>query len=219
MVVSAARADDEAPDARYERLLEAHDYKALADALHGAMEGKGTAGPALAWEKRHFASGGGLFVSAMYALDLLALARAAGGSATALKETAVAVAFHALALIETDGLRCIDPSAPRARRRQFGLIFAPIGETLAALPDEAVTAAIAEGLTQERVTADLRPDDDYLCRGLTPDIPPALADDAKAVEPEFRPPEAWRDEAAAARALLPLAMAGLAADLKARAGR
>jgi hypothetical protein len=60
----------------------------------------------------------------------------------------------------------------------------------------------------------VRPSDDYLCRGLTPDIPELVAGQTKAVPPRFLTPPDWTPRAEAVRAKLPALMTEFAVRVK-----
>ncbi|MEA2754081.1 MAG: hypothetical protein QOJ54_370 [Aliidongia sp.] len=203
-------AGGEEPARHYDLLLAAHDYGALATQLKHGMETPDLIRPTLAWEQQRVAAGGSIFVSAMYALDLLAAGRTAAES----RENAVIMALYTIAAIETDGAKCADPAPAGARRRQFARILAPVWGELRKLPDEGLARDLARALAQERTGADGRPPDDYLCRGRTTDIPDGLADAATEQTPHFAPREDWIPRQVAARSQLPAALAEFAARLK-----
>jgi hypothetical protein len=210
----ALHAEEEPLAARFDRLLATRDYAALAARIKAAMAEPDVA-PTLAWERHRFAEGAPVFVDAIYALDLLAVGRGAGDAAAGLRlrEDGVMVALYTAAVIETDGVKCADPSALDARRRQFAHILAPAWAELGTLPDEAVAGLIARALTEEALRAELRAPDDYLCRGRTADIPDAIADGVTEQEPRFLPPAESTPKAAAARAALPGTLTQFAARL------
>jgi hypothetical protein len=206
----------ESLSAEYDHLLDTHAYGPLALKLKASMETPASVMPTLAWEQQRFAAGSPVFVGAMYALDLLAVARRTRDEPTArqMRESAVMVAFYDVAAIETDGTKCADPDALKARQRQFAQILAPIWVEVRKLPDEAVSASLARALTEEGMRSGRRAPDDYLCRGRTDDIPDAIADGAQERPPRFLTPQEWVPKAAAARAGLPDGMTAFAARLK-----
>jgi hypothetical protein len=211
-----AAAGGEELGANYDRLFAAHDYGTLAAALKKGMETSGTALPTLAWEQRRVAAGSSVFVSAQYALDLLAATRGGTDPARDVKtrESAVVLGLYTMAAIETDGMKCADPAAVVARRRQFAVILTPVWAELRKLPDESVAAALTQALVQEQAKAAARPPDDYLCRGRTADIPDVLAEGVAEQAPRFAAAATWAAKVDAARKVLPTLLSGFAAKLK-----
>jgi hypothetical protein len=188
----------------------------LASEIKIAMEAAPTVTPTLDWEQQRFAMGAPVFVDAVYALDLLAVGRGTKDPVLGLRmrENAVMVALYTVAVIETDGVKCADPAALEARRRQFARILEPAWNEFGKFPDEAVEGLLARALTEEALRAGARAPDDYLCRGLTADIPDALAEKATEREPRFLPAVESAPKAAAARATLPVTLTDFAARLK-----
>ena len=211
-----AGAGGDGPAARYDKLFAAHDYGTLATQLKQGVESKDTAPPTLAWEQQHFAAGASVFVGAVYALQLAAAANHSKDPAAVarIRANAATVALYTMAAIETDGTKCAEPAAQAARRRQFVQILTPVWIELRKLPDDAVAQALGRALTAEKALAPARVPDDYLCRGLTPDIPEVLASGATALTPHFRVPADWTPRADAVRAKLPALMTEFAARVK-----
>jgi hypothetical protein len=209
-------AGGEAPGARYDRLFAAHDYGTLATELKQGVESKDTAPSTLAWEQQRFAAGSSVFVGALYALQLAGAAAETKDAAALAKirANAATVALYTMAAIETDGVKCAAPAAQAARRRQFVQLLTPVWIELRKLPDDAVAAALGQALGAEKALAPARAPDDYLCRGLTADIPELVAADAKAVAPHFLAPADWTPRAAAVRAKLPALMTEFAVRVK-----
>ena len=202
--------------ARYDRLFAAHDYGTLATQLKQGVESKGTAPPTLAWEQQHFAAGSSVFVGAMYALQLAgATAETKDTAALAkIRGSAATVALYTMAAIETDGVKCSDPAAQAARRRQFVQLLTPVWIELRKLTDDAVAASLGQALIAEKALAPVRAPDDYLCRGLTQDIPDVVASGAKSVAPHYLAPADWTPRAEAVRAKLPALMTEFAVRVK-----
>ncbi len=202
--------------ARYDRLFAAHDYGALATELQHGVESQDTAPPTLAWEQQRFAAGSSVFVGAMYALQLAGATTETKDPAALAKirTSAATVALYTMAAIETDGVKCAEPAAQAARRRQFVQLLTPVWIELRKLPDDAVPAALSQALLAEKALAPVRAPDDYLCRGLTQDIPEIVAGNAKAVAPHFLAPADWTPRAEAVRAKLPALMTEFAVRVK-----
>lgn len=200
----------------YDRLFSTHDYGRLAAALKQGMETGATALPTLAWEQRRVAAGSSVFLSAQYALDLLAATRGGADPVRDVKtrESAVVLGLYTMAAIETDGMKCADPAAAVARRRQFAVILTPVWAELRKLPDESVAVALTQALVQEQAKAAARAPDDYLCRGRTADIPDVLAEGLAEQAPRYAAGTAWIAKAEAARKLLPTLLSEFAAKLK-----
>jgi hypothetical protein len=213
---AASHAADEPLAARYDRLLAAHEYGKLAADIQAGMGTAATVGPTLDWEKQRFAAGASIFVGAFYAVDLLAAGHGIQDAAACrqTRENAVMVAFYTAAVIEIDGLKCADPEAQTARRRQFTQILTPAWAELKALPDETVEKILGRALTEEALRAGKRPPDDYLCRGRTDDIPDTLKEAGQAVEPRFVPADDWGPRADAVRKMLPALLVEFTARLK-----
>ena len=214
LLLAAAGGDE--LGANYDRLFAAHDYGRLAAALKQGMETSATALPILEWEQHRVAAGSSVFLSAQYALDLLAAARGGTDPARDVKtrESAVVLGLYTMAAIETDGMKCADPAVVVARRRQFAIILTPVWAELRKLPDESVAAALTQALVQEQAKAAARPPDDYLCRGRTADIPDALAEGLAEQAPRYAAGTGWIAKAEAARKLLPSLLSEFAAKLK-----
>jgi hypothetical protein len=219
LLLMAAGGQD--PAAQYDRLLAAHDYDALATQLKHGMESADSAMPTLAWEQQHVASGGSVFIGAMYALDLLSAelpgkdgAAQDAASIARIRQSAVTIALYTMATIETDGSKCVAAEAPVARRRQFVQILTPVWSELRKLPDEQVATVLGQALSEESALAAKRAPDDYLCRGRTDDIPDDIPNAGRAIEPRFRAPADWTERAAAVRAQLPQLMTEFAARVK-----
>ena len=210
------RAADEPLAASYDRLLAVHDYGTLAARIKAAMEAEPSVAPTLTWERERFAMGAPTFVGAIYALDLLAVGRGTKDEAAGLRmrENAVLVALYTIAVIETDGVRCADPVALDARRRQYAQLLRPAWAELGALPDEAVEGLLGRALAEEALRADARAPDDYLCRGRTADIPDSIAEKATEQEPRFLSAAEAAPKAASARAGLPITLTEFAARMK-----
>jgi hypothetical protein len=209
-------AGGEDPAARYDRLFAAHDYGALSTQLKRGVESKDTAPPTLAWEQQRFAAGSSVFVGAVYALQLAgAVADSKDPAAIAkIRGNAATVALYTMAAIETDGVKCAEPAAQAARRRQFVQILTPVWIELRKLSDDAVTEALGRALSAEKALAPVRAPDDYLCRGLTADIPEVVASGAKPLPPHFLAPGDWTPRADAVRAKLPALMTEFAVRVK-----
>jgi hypothetical protein len=201
---------------RYDHLFETHDYGALAAELKQNMTLPQTAIGTLAWEQRHVAIGSSVFIGAMYAIHLLSAAPGSENPAydRKIRENAVTTALYTMAAIETDGTKCADASAPKARRQQFVQLLTPVWIELRKLPDEAVESALARALGEEKAIAAARAPDDYLCRGRTDDIPNLFTSGVSEESPHFLATPAWSKAAAAIRAKLPELLAEFAVRVK-----
>ena len=127
------------------------------------------------WESMKMRSGETAFINFAYAWDLWRVASSLrGNEAAELKATAVMVFVHAMALIQLDGAKCQDPSAPGHRLTQLITTFPHIWKHAATLSDAERTRTIAVALTLERVTAPRR-DDEFVCQGGMDEMLDALA--------------------------------------------
>jgi hypothetical protein len=201
---------------RFDHLFAAHDYGTLAAELKKNMELPQTAVGALGWEQRHVAVGSSVFVGAMYAIDLLSTAPGSENPAydRKIRENAVTTALYTMAAIETDGTKCADAAAPKARRQQFVQLLTPVWIELRKLPDEAVEQSLARALSEEKAIAAARAPDDYLCRGRSGDIPDLFASGISEESPHFLATPVWSRQAAAIRAKLPELLAEFAVRVK-----
>jgi hypothetical protein len=77
-------------------------------------------------------------------------------------------------LIQVDGVKCQDQSAPGHRLDQLIFGFRPIFQYAATLPDQERVSIIRAVLKLEQVTLPLRRDDEFLCRGGMSDMAAAL---------------------------------------------
>jgi hypothetical protein len=201
---------------RYDHLFETHDYGTLAAELKHNIEAPDSAVATLAWEQRHVAIGSSVFIGAMYAIDLLSTAPGAKDPKLdrKIRENAVTTALYTMAAIETDGTKCADEAAAKARRQQFVQLLTPVWIELRKLPDDAVEQSLGRALSEEKAIAAARAPDDYLCRGRTDDIPDIFASGVSEASPHFLPAAAWARMAAAVRAKLPDLLAEFAVRLK-----
>lgn len=181
----------------------------------------------LNWEQKQIFDGAGFMLSYAYMYDLWRVGFALPGEdGDGLKQAAAMMFLYSLDLIEVDGPRCDDVSAPAHRRDQLLGQNRSIVAYLQALPREKRSSAGSLSLDIESATAPSRKDDAVLCSGGLAEMregldanggaslkrvpsAPGTGGEAYAVPPPvgFRPKfvgaDVWRPKAEAARAALP----------------
>jgi hypothetical protein len=118
------------------------------------------------WERLKVVNGGNLLVDIAYVNTLWKTAGSMPAPASdQMRQTAVAFALYELALIDLDGPRCKDPTAP-AHKFQLAMTNWPVifqyGQSLPAQQQEVVNQV---ALKLEWATAPVRANDPILCRG------------------------------------------------------
>lgn len=183
------------------------------------------------WESQKMTAGASAFISFAYAFDLWRLGSSLQPpQADELKKTAVMVVLYTYELIDLDGQKCQDVSAPGNRMHQTTMSFPQIIKYGAALPDPDKNIVEQIALKLEQRTAPLRADDDFICRdgldeiqkGLEkngdkplPQLPTQPGMIGKTVgipqdptyQAKFVPKDVWLPKQAAERASLPKLLA------------
>ncbi len=202
----------------------------------------------LNWERARIYDGAGFTVSLAYMLDLWRVAPALpadsatvhGDTPDSLRQTAVAFALYNVALVEIDGTRCADPSAPSHRIDQLIQYGAPIFAYGRNVSDSDKATLVRVAVHVERATASVRTDDPVLCSGGLAQIQQGLAanggkplpqttvpgvvgktetvPDAPGYKPQFVAPEVYQPRQRALRATLPSALQTLLATPTAAIG-
>jgi len=119
------------------------------------------------WLHSRLDAGGGLLLGLIYARDLWLIGKGlnVADSAKDMRVTAGMITLYTYEIIIIDGAKCQDGSAPGHRLEQ---LLSARRETLAylkQLPQEWKTAVVNIALAFERKTANLRREDDLICRG------------------------------------------------------
>jgi hypothetical protein len=120
----------------------------------------------LDWERSKVVNGGTFLFDISYVNTLWRTANAMPAPASdQLRQTAVAFALYGLALIDLDGPRCKDPTAP-AQKLQLAITnWAAIMRYGQSLPPQQQEVVKQVALKLERGTAPVRANDPILCRG------------------------------------------------------
>jgi TPR repeat protein len=154
-------------EARAQHYLDAHDYGRLhqvVDDWAGGSEGL----HALDWLKEKMIQGETIEIAYLYAADLWRLGNSvpASNPNAQLKDTAAMVTTYAFAVIEIDGDKCKDVSAPG---HNLQLNLSTWGKVtwsyMAALPLDQRTKIITDAEALEKRTAPLRKVDRLVCGG------------------------------------------------------
>jgi hypothetical protein len=109
---------------------------------------------------------GGTFLSIAFMASLDRVSTALGdvrGAET--RKTAILLLLYTYELILIDGQRCKDVSAPGHRKDQLLMGFPNFRKSIPALSDEDMDKLLKMAIQMEGLTAPMRNDDDYLCRG------------------------------------------------------
>ncbi|MBW0004169.1 MAG: hypothetical protein JO216_11845 [Hyphomicrobiales bacterium] len=118
----------------------------------------------LDWLKaKIFAGDGGLLLPLIYAKDLWVIGESSRKDE--LRDTAVLITLYAYELIQIDGAKCEDRSAPGHRLDQLIAGRADTLRYMKALPAETKQKLADAAIALEKVTALRRKDDDLICRG------------------------------------------------------
>jgi hypothetical protein len=118
----------------------------------------------LDWLKaKIFAGDGGLLLALIYARDLWLLGESA--KKDELRGTAVLITLYAYELIQIDGAKCEDRSAPGHRLDQLIAGRTDTLRYLKSLPSEVKQKIADAAVTLEKVTSSRRKDDEVICRG------------------------------------------------------
>src|SRR5665213_3068479 len=151
--------------AQLDLLLSQKNYLALGDVLRQAKRAELVV-PDLNWERQRMMAGATLFINFVYAEDLWRLAAVLpADKATALQDTAVMVLLYGYELIDLDGVKCADASAPCHRLDQLIAVNRPAWRHIAAMTDHNRALTIDVVLRLESATAPKRGNDNFLCRG------------------------------------------------------
>jgi hypothetical protein len=120
----------------------------------------------LDWERSKVVNGGNFLFDISYVNTLWRTANSQPAPASdQLRQTALAFALYGLALIELDGARCKDPTAP-AQKLQLAITnWAVIVRYGQSLPPQDQEVAKQVALKLEWATAPVRANDPILCRG------------------------------------------------------
>ncbi len=153
-------------DQELDALLAARDWNGLGAAL-SQPTGRDARARAMSWLRTRIDAGGGSFLSFLYARDLWLLGRAldVNDPKTDLRVTAAMITLYAYEVLQIDGARCEDDTAPARRIEQ---LLAARRETLAYIatkPADLRARVVEVALALERRTAPLRREDDLICRG------------------------------------------------------
>ncbi len=193
----------------------------------------------LNWERSRIYDGAGFAVSLAYMMDLWRVApalpadpsKAHGDTADGLRQTAVAFALYNVALVQLDGTRCADSSAPSHRIDQLIQYGAPIFAYGRAMSADDRATAVRVATHVERATASVRTDDPVLCSGGLAEIRQGLTanggkplpqttvpgvvgktetvPDAPGYRPEFVAPAVWQPKQQELRAQLDTGLTAL----------
>jgi hypothetical protein len=124
------------------------------------------------WEQeRSFGGKGGVYLSLIYMTDLwdvaslLATSPAQARNADQMKQSAVFIGLYSYALIDIDGARCADPTAPAHRLDQLFHGRPGIWTFAPTIPKEQATKMLKYVALLEAGTASSRKSDDVLCMG------------------------------------------------------
>ncbi|HEY3951316.1 hypothetical protein [Phenylobacterium sp.] len=188
----------------------------------------------LDWERSKVVNGGNLLFDIAYVNSVWKVASSLRGPvADQMRQTAVAFALYELAVVDLDGLRCKDPTAPAQKRalavKNWPVIFR-YGQSL---PPQAQQVVEQVAVKLEWATAPVRANDPVLCRGGVAEMQANLAAGAKPQEvpttrapndlpgkayeiphivdykPQYLAETVWKPRAEAGRARLPEAFAAL----------
>lgn len=118
----------------------------------------------LDWLKaKIFAGDGGLLLALIYARDLWLIGESA--KKDELRSTAVLITLYAYELIQIDGTKCEDRSAPGHRLDQLIAGRADTLKYMMSLPSEVKQKIVDAAIALEKVTSPRRKDDQLICRG------------------------------------------------------
>jgi hypothetical protein len=149
-------------EAMLDKLLAAHDYKALHDKMLASPD-PSLVVPTLNWAKARMIGGASVFVPLLYAQLLWAVASSSQQYAF-LKTTAGLIIGYSLLVTYADGVKCADQTAPQHHRdvilSQYGGEF----QSVAQLPDQDKDRVFHTNIEMEQGIAPRRQNDNYLCR-------------------------------------------------------
>jgi len=153
-------------DAELDALWAAHKWNDLGAALSN-LDSAAAFSKSMDWLHTRLDAGGGLMLGILYARDLWVVGKSRNVTdpATDMRMTAGMITLYTYELIVIDGAKCEDKSAPGHRLEQ---LLGARRETLAYLkqqPQEWKTNVVNIVLAFEKTTANLRREDDLICRG------------------------------------------------------
>jgi len=120
----------------------------------------------LNWERSKIVNGGNILFDIAYVNTLWTTAKSLPAPVVdQIRQTAVAFALYQLALIDLDGPRCKDPTAPAQKLQLAMTNWAVIIRYGQSLPTEQQEVAKQSALKLEWATAPVRANDPVLCRG------------------------------------------------------
>lgn len=120
----------------------------------------------LDWERSKVVNGGNILFDIAYVNTVWRTANSLPAPASdQMRQTAVAFALYELALIDLDGPRCKDPSAPAQKLRLAMTNWAVIMRYGQSLPPQEQEVVKQVALKLEWATAPVRANDSILCRG------------------------------------------------------
>jgi hypothetical protein len=161
----------------------------------------------LNWERSKVVNGGNFLFDITY---VNALWRAANSqpapTSDQLRQNALAFALYGLALIDLDGPRCKDPTAPAQKLALAETNWAVIIRYGQSLPPQEREKVKQVALRLEWATAPVRANDPILCRSDAAEI---QANSEAAAQPEYLAETLWKSKVDARRAKLPEAFDSL----------
>jgi hypothetical protein len=189
-------------DAELDGLLAARKWNDLGAALSN-LDNPVSFARSMDWLHSRLDRGGGMLLGLLYARDLWATGKsqAVADPAEDMRVTAGMITLYTFELIAIDGAKCEDKSAPGHRVEQ---LFAARRETLAflkQLPHEWKDNVVKIAIALEKKTADLRGEDDLICRGGLEEYQAAL-EHGKTVDAQL--PAGWAPKFAAPSVYQPL---------------
>jgi hypothetical protein len=152
-------------DAQLDALLAAHDWNALGAAIASFKQGPPVM-RMMDWLHTRIDAGGGSLLGFLYAPRLW-------GAGSFLKNddpskdmrvNAGMIVLYTYELIQIDGVKCDDQTAPAHRVEQLFARNRPVLAYLKAEPTSVKANVVAGAIALEKHTAPLRKDDDLLCR-------------------------------------------------------
>ncbi|HZZ68118.1 MAG TPA: hypothetical protein VFE18_08080 [Phenylobacterium sp.] len=142
----------------------------------------------LNWERSKVVNGGNFLFDIVYVNTLWKTANSLPEpAADQLRQTAVAFALYGLALVDLDGPRCKDPTAPARKVQQAMTNWAVIIRYGQSLPPQQQEVVKQVALKLEWATAPVRANDPVLCRGGMAEMQANLAAGAKPREAPTAP--------------------------------
>ena len=155
-----------ASDAELDALWSARKWNDLGNAL-SHLDSAASFSRSMDWLHTRLDAGGGLMLGLLYARDLWIVGKSlnVADPATDMRMTAGMITLYTYEIILIDGAKCEDKSAPGHRLEQ---LLSARRETLAYLkqePQEWKSSVVAIAIEFEKKTANLRREDDLICRG------------------------------------------------------